>query len=468
MVTSLGLRHPTFPDAPAQVVAEEDQALGKAEADQEHPQALDLQVLGRRAFATTSREGSAIGEISASIFTKLDRHRHNHAKSTSPACFGRRANAIKETSACSGTMVLLVSRAAHQGHQATRPLVQPHLLRMVSQGRLLPSRGRSRSKDKTRTAACCLSYAMAAPTKRQVRVNPKPHVRHIGIEGKGSPHLTKQRRYSTVYVDSSHCPKPDRRDTIQAIEATKELEAIVMASLNDANVLCNFECSDFGLTCQHCEKLHQLSCAAHNAGLEFLADTGSEEDLISGSDHELYYSESASKHVSLMTANGSIQGDRSVTLSMPMIGQTAECYVLESTPSVCSVGRRCMDEGFEFHWYPGQPPYFIAPDGRKHRCKMRGRVPVIGGEGSTALRITGNPAFSTPSAETPTWKKQLIRCHLFRCQGNNLQRTDGPHARDITFSLLDTSPKHVGLLRQGIQGATFVLHGSLRMGPGRR
>ena len=61
-----------------------------------------------------------------------------------------------------------------------------------------------------------------------------------------------------------------------------------------------------------------------------------------------------------------------------------------------------MDEGF--HWYP-QPPYFIAPDGKKHRCKMRGRVPVIGGEGSTALAaangdsISGNPAFSTPSAE---------------------------------------------------------------------
>ena len=70
-----------------------------------------------------------------------------------------------------------------------------------------PSRGRSRSKEKTRTAACCLSYALAAPTKRQVRINPKPHVRHIDVEGKGAPHLTRQRRYSTVYVDGSQCPK---------------------------------------------------------------------------------------------------------------------------------------------------------------------------------------------------------------------------------------------------------------------
>ena len=214
----------------------------------------------------------------------------------------------------------------------------------------------------------------------------------------------------------SNCPKPDRSDLTQATEAAKELAAIVEASTAKVQVPCNFECSDFGLTCQHCEKLYQLSCPAHNAGLEFLADTGSEEDLISNlisrSDHELYYPdvpiESASKHVSLMTANGSIQGGRSVTLSMPMIGQQAECYVLESTPLVCSFsfGRRCMDEGFEFYWYPGQPPYFIAPGGKKHPCKMSGRVPVIGGEGSSALaaadgdsiRITGNPAFSAPSA----------------------------------------------------------------------
>ena len=37
-------------------------------------------------------------------------HRHNHARSTSPACFGRRATATEWTSACSGTMVLLETK----------------------------------------------------------------------------------------------------------------------------------------------------------------------------------------------------------------------------------------------------------------------------------------------------------------------------------------------------------------------
>ena len=148
-----------------------------------------------------------------------------------------------------------------------------------------PRRGRSRSKDKgkERTAACCISYALAAPTRRQVRVNPKPHVRTIEVEDRGSPHLTRQRRCSASYAASSSCPKPDMSDLTQAIEAAKELEAIVEALITDVQVPCSFECSDFGLTCQHCEKLYQLSCPANYAGLEFLADTGSEEDLLSRS-----------------------------------------------------------------------------------------------------------------------------------------------------------------------------------------
>ena len=42
-----------------------------------------------------------------------------------------------------------------------------------------------------------------------------------------------------------------------------------------------------------------------------------------------------------------------------------------------------MDEGYDFHWYAGKPPYFVTPDGKKLKCKMKGRVPVIG-EGSVA------------------------------------------------------------------------------------
>ena len=37
-----------------------------------------------------------------------------------------------------------------------------------------------------------------------------------------------------------------------------------------------------------------------------------------------------------------------------------------------------MEEGFDFHWHAGKAPYFITPDGRKLRCRVKGRAPVIG------------------------------------------------------------------------------------------
>ena len=54
-----------------------------------------------------------------------------------------------------------------------------------------------------------------------------------------------------------------------------------------------------------------------------------------------------------------------------------------------------MDEGFDFHWYAGKAPYFVAPEGKKLYCKLRGRVPVIG-DGSIAT-----PAKDEKTAHTP-------------------------------------------------------------------
>ena len=116
---------------------------------------------------------------------------------------------------------------------------------------------------------------------------------------------------------------------------------------------CDYECpsnehEDFNVTCQHCEEVSKTACIGALAGIQFLADTGSEEDLISKHDHQAFCSDiqvqNASKPVSLITANGPVQGDKSVSLKFPEFSNVLECYLLESTPPVCPVGRRCMDE----------------------------------------------------------------------------------------------------------------------------
>lgn len=50
-----------------------------------------------------------------------------------------------------------------------------------------------------------------------------------------------------------------------------------------------------------------------------------------------------------------------------MSAQLAEVhpYVLQQTPSVLSVGLKCMKEGCDFVWRASKMPYFRKPDGKK-------------------------------------------------------------------------------------------------------
>ena len=51
--------------------------------------------------------------------------------------------------------------------------------------------------------------------------------------------------------------------------------------------------------------------------------------------------------------------------------------VLNSTPPVLSVGKRCMDEGYSFIWNAGSTPYLVDQQGRKHFLAVRDYVPYL-------------------------------------------------------------------------------------------
>ena len=145
----------------------------------------------------------------------------------------------------------------------------------------------------------------------------------------------------------------------------KQFERVTQCVVDCIPAACDYECEEEGFMCEGCEKSIKSACAGLVPGLEFLADTCSEEDLISKSDHEAHFSGTpvgrSDRPVSLITANGPMQGNKSVKLEVPELGSTLECYVLESTPPVCSVGRHCVDESFDFHWYAGKSPFFSNP-----------------------------------------------------------------------------------------------------------
>ena len=154
---------------------------------------------------------------------------------------------------------------------------------------------------------------------------------------------------------------------------------MIECSLQDMTAKCEFECDEEGFVCEHCKRLIRPACAGLVPGLEFLADTGSEEDLISKSDCRAHFPDvpigPSTRPVSLITANGPVKGNQSVKLEVPEISSTLECYVLESTPPVCSVGRRCMDEGFDFHWYAGKDPTSLRLMARSSTVSSEDRCP---------------------------------------------------------------------------------------------
>ncbi|CAE7027595.1 unnamed protein product [Symbiodinium sp. KB8] len=83
---------------------------------------------------------------------------------------------------------------------------------------------------------------------------------------------------------------------------------------------CDYECEEEGFMCEGCEKSIRSACAGLVPGLEFLADTGSEEDLISKSDHEAHFSGTpvggSDRPIWLITAYGPVQANKSVKLEV--------------------------------------------------------------------------------------------------------------------------------------------------------
>ena len=54
----------------------------------------------------------------------------------------------------------------------------------------------------------------------------------------------------------------------------------------------------------------------------------------------------------LATANGLVDGGKVVPQQIGEFFEEAEPYVLDSTPDVLFIGRRRVEDGYEFHWGP--------------------------------------------------------------------------------------------------------------------
>ena len=112
----------------------------------------------------------------------------------------------------------------------------------------------------------------------------------------------------------------------------------------------------------------------------WLCDTGCPYDLTSrgGITPEMGDLESADVPTTLETANGMIEVDETVPVQILALRENIDPYVMEESPDVLSIGRRCEVEGYEFHWpaYSAEP-YFVDKTGKHVTLRSIHHVPYL-------------------------------------------------------------------------------------------
>ena len=89
--------------------------------------------------------------------------------------------------------------------------------------------------------------------------------------------------------------------------------------------------------------------------MRWLVDTGCPMDLVGLGDLKGPDRADIRTH-SLHTANGATRTAGRVDADVGNLDEVIEAHVLESTPSIISVGKRCMDMGYSFAWNAGCMP----------------------------------------------------------------------------------------------------------------
>ena len=140
----------------------------------------------------------------------------------------------------------------------------------------------------------------------------------IALEGDGWSFVKPKRLFKFRYPKIEDCPKSDPNDLNDALESAIYLESAVTGMNQGIDVRCKYKCRTRDGFCIHCKcaapiPMIATPARANASNLEIIADTGSEEDLISNSDLEVHFKERArqisSNAVSLITANGPVEAD---------------------------------------------------------------------------------------------------------------------------------------------------------------
>ena len=110
----------------------------------------------------------------------------------------------------------------------------------------------------------------------------------------------------------------------------------------------------------------------------FILDSGSGHDLISARKAErMNLKRRTCDPIMFHTANGSTATQTEAEIDLGTFDMTSQAYVLDDTPSVMSLGKRCMEEGYSFVWPSGKMPFMITKNGERIDLTIHDNIPDI-------------------------------------------------------------------------------------------
>ena len=110
----------------------------------------------------------------------------------------------------------------------------------------------------------------------------------------------------------------------------------------------------------------------------FILDSGSGHDLISARKADrMNLKQRTCDPIMFHTANGSTATQTEAEIDLGTFDMTSHAYVLDDTPSVMSLGKRCMEEGYSFVWPSGKMPFMITKDGERIDLTIHDNIPYV-------------------------------------------------------------------------------------------
>ena len=123
------------------------------------------------------------------------------------------------------------------------------------------------------------------------------------------------------------------------------------------------------------------TCISRRA--KWLMDTGCGHDLIGRAKAKSLGVDivQGDDEIVFQTVNGSTSTSDVAEIVVDELDETVKPHVLDETPTVLSIGRRCMKMGYAFHWMPGKLPFMVTPKLGFLHLQVKDDIPYLVGDG---------------------------------------------------------------------------------------